>query len=250
MSRKLSVAIVALLISLMLLLLAVYYGKFSMFGYIVKYLPLVLDGLILTIEVTLFGIFGGLALGTLLAIGDMYGGKAISTAIRLYVEFFRGSPIIIQLFIFLYVIPTLFHILIEPITVGFAVFALNSAAYQKGYVKGAMEAVFEDQMTAGLSVGMSKPQIILYVILPQALRIVIPAWSNEFCSLTKSTAAVLVIGLRDLTAVGMTIVGQTWRILETYVFIAVLYFVWITAVTKIADVVYERKKIPGIEISV
>jgi len=250
MSRKLSVAIVALLISLMLLLLAVYYGKFSMFGYIVKYLPLVLDGLILTIEVTLFGIFGGLALGTLLAIGDMYGGKAISTAIRLYVEFFRGSPIIIQLFIFLYVIPTLFHILIEPLTVGFAVFALNSAAYQKGYVKGAMEAVFEDQMTAGLSVGMSKPQIILYVILPQALRIVIPAWSNEFCSLTKSTAAVLVIGLRDLTAVGMTIVGQTWRILETYVFIAVLYFVWITAVTKIADVVYERKKIPGIEISV
>jgi len=250
MSRKLTVAIVALLISLMLLLLAVYYGKFSMFGYIVKYLPLVLDGLILTIEVTLFGIFGGLALGTLLAIGDMYGGKAISTAIRLYVEFFRGSPIIIQLFIFLYVIPTLFHILIEPLTVGFAVFALNSAAYQKGYVKGAMEAVFEDQMTAGLSVGMSKPQIILYVILPQALRIVIPAWSNEFCSLTKSTAAVLVIGLRDLTAVGMTIVGQTWRILETYVFIAVLYFVWITAVTKIADVVYERKKIPGIEISV
>ncbi|MCJ7767500.1 amino acid ABC transporter permease [Candidatus Bathyarchaeota archaeon] len=250
MSRKLTVAIVALLISLMLLLLAVYYGKFSMFGYIVKYLPLVLDGLILTIEVTLFGIFGGLALGTLLAIGDMYGGKAISTAIRLYVEFFRGSPIIIQLFMFLYVIPTLFHILIEPITVGFAVFALNSAAYQKGYVKGAMEAVFEDQMTAGLSVGMSKPQIILYVILPQALRIVIPAWSNEFCSLTKSTAAVLVIGLRDLTAVGMTIVGQTWRILETYVFIAVLYFVWITAVTKIADVVYERKKIPGIEISV
>jgi polar amino acid transport system permease protein len=250
MSRKLSVAIVALLIGLMLLLLAVYYGKFSMFGYIVEYLPLVLDGLILTIEVTLFGIFGGLALGTLLAIGDMYGGKAISTAIRLYVEFFRGSPIIIQLFIFLYVIPTLFHILIEPITVGFAVFALNSAAYQKGYVKGAMEAVFEDQMTAGLSVGMSKPQIILYVILPQALRIVIPAWSNEFCSLTKSTAAVLVIGLRDLTAVGMTIVGQTWRILETYVFIAVLYFVWITAVTKIADVVYERKKIPGIEISV
>jgi polar amino acid transport system permease protein len=133
--------------------------------------------------------------------------------------------------------------------VGFAVFALNSAAYQKGYVKGAMDAVFEDQMTAGLSVGMSKPQTIFYVILPQALRIVIPAWSNEFCSLTKSTAALLVIGVRDLTAVGKTIVGQTYRTLETYVFIAVLYFIWITAVTKIADVVYEKKKSPGIEIS-
>lgn len=217
--------------------------------YLVKYLPLVLEGLVITLEITVFGIFAGLALGIILAIGDSHGGRALSALIRVYVEFFRGSPIIIQLFIFLYVIPTLLNIRIDPVTVGFAVFALNSAAYQKGYVKGAMDAVFEDQMTAGLSVGMSKPQTIFYVILPQALRIVIPAWSNEFCSLTKSTAALLVIGVRDLTAVGKTIVGQTYRTLETYVFIAVLYFIWITAVTKIADVVYEKKKIPGIEIS-
>jgi polar amino acid transport system permease protein len=200
--------------------------------------------------VTLVGIFGGLALGILLAIGDSYGGKVISTLIRFYVEFFRGSPIIIQLFIFLFVIPTLLNFRIDPLMVGFAVFALNSAAYQKGYIKGAMDTVFEDQMTAGLSIGMSKPKTIYYVILPQALRIVIPAWSNEFCSLTKSTAALLVIGIRDLTAAAMTVVGQTYRVLETYLFIALLYLIWITAFTKIADTVYEKKKIPGIEISV
>lgn len=200
--------------------------------------------------VTLVGIFGGLALGILLAIGDSYGGKVISTLIRFYVEFFRGSPIIIQLFIFLFVIPTLLNFRIDPLMVGFTVFALNSAAYQKGYIKGAMDTVFEDQMTAGLSIGMSKPKTIYYVILPQALRIVIPAWSNEFCSLTKSTAALLVIGIRDLTAAAMTVVGQTYRVLETYLFIALLYLVWITAFTKIADTVYEKKKIPWIEISV
>jgi len=199
--------------------------------------------------VTLVGIFGGLALGILLAIGDSYGGKVISTLIRFYVEFFRGSPIIIQLFIFLFVIPTLLNFRIDPLMVGFAVFALNSAAYQKGYIKGAMDTVFEDQMTAGLSIGMSKPKTIYYVILPQALRIVIPAWSNEFCSLTKSTAALLVIGIRDLTAAAMTVVGQTYRVLETYLFIALLYLIWITAFTKIADTIYEKKKIPGIEIS-
>lgn len=199
--------------------------------------------------VTLVGIFGGLALGILLAIGDSYGGKIISTLIRFYVEFFRGSPIIIQLFIFLFVIPTLLNFRIDPLMVGFTVFALNSAAYQKGYIKGAMDTVFEDQMTAGLSIGMSKPKTIYYVILPQALRIVIPAWSNEFCSLTKSTAALLVIGIRDLTAAAMTVVGQTYRVLETYLFIALLYLIWITAFTKIADTVYEKKKIPGIEIS-
>ena len=199
--------------------------------------------------VTLVGIFGGLALGILLAIGDSYGGKVISTLIRFYVEFFRGSPIIIQLFIFLFVVPTLLNFRIDPLMVGFTVFALNSAAYQKGYIKGAMDTVFEDQMTAGLSIGMSKPKTIYYVILPQALRIVIPAWSNEFCSLTKSTAALLVIGIRDLTAAAMTVVGQTYRVLETYLFIALLYLIWITAFTKIADTIYEKKKIPGIEIS-
>ena len=218
--------------------------------YLIEWLPLILDGLILTIEISVFGIFAGLGLGTILAIGDSYGGRIVSILIRGYVEFFRGSPIIIQLFIFLYVIPTLLNIRIDPLIVGFSVFALNSAAYQKGYVKGAMDAVFEDQMTAGLSVGMSKPQTILYVILPQALRIVIPAWSNEYCSLTKSTPALLVIGVRDLTAAASTIIGQTYRVLETYFFIAILYLVWITVVTKIMDIVYEKKKIPGIEISV
>jgi polar amino acid transport system permease protein len=218
--------------------------------FIVPYLRLVFDGLVTTIEVTLFGIFGGLLLGVILAIGDLYGRRPISWVIRVYVEFFRGSPIIVQLFIFFYVIPTLLNVRLDPMTIGFVVFALNSAAYQKGYIKGAMEAIFEDQMTAGFSIGMSKAQVIFYVILPQALRIVVPAWSNEFCSLTKSTAALLVIGVRDLTAAGSTIAGQTWRILETWLFIAAIYLIWITAVTKIADIVYEKKKIPGIEISV
>ena len=217
--------------------------------YLTGYLPLIFDGFILTVGVSLFGIFAGLALGIILALGDSYGGRIISTLIRVYVEFFRGSPIIIQLFVFLYVIPTLLNFRIDPLIVGFSVFALNSAAYQKGYIKGAMDAVFEDQMTAGLSIGMSKPQIIFYVILPQALRIVIPAWSNEYCSLTKSTPALLVIGVRDLTAAATTIIGQTYRVLETYVFIAMIYLAWITVITKIMDIVYEKKRIPGIEIS-
>jgi len=217
--------------------------------FLIEWLPLILSGLILTIEATLIGVFAGLLLGIILAIGDLYGGRVASMLIRGYVEFFRGSPILIQLFIFLYVVPELLNIRMDPLIVGFVVFALNSAGYQKGYVKGAMDAVFEDQMTAGLSIGMSKSQTIFYVILPQALRIVIPSWSNEFCSLTKSTAALLIIGVRDLTAAGSTISGQTFRYLETYAFIALLYLIWISTVTKIADIVYEKTKIPGIEIS-
>ena len=214
------------------------------------YVPLILNGFILTVMVTVFGIFVGLGMGILLAIGDIHGGKLVSAVIRVYVEFFRGSPLLVQLLIGMYTIPTVLHFRISAFAVGFAVFALNSAAYQKGYIKGAMETVSKDQMEAGLSIGMSRAQSIFYIILPQALRIVIPAWSNEFCSLTKSTAALSLIGIADLTQAGTTITGLTYVILPTWLGIAAIYLAWITGFTKLADIVYEKKKIPGLEISI
>ena len=128
-------------------------------------------------------------------------------------------------------------------------FALNSAAYQKGYIKGAMEAVYEDQMTAALSLGLSKAQAIRFVVLPQALRTVIPAWSNEFCSLAKSTAALLVIGAPELTSALKTIASWTWRVLEIYAFGALIYLLWISIMMKALDMLYNKVKIPGIEIT-
>ena len=81
------------------------------------------------------------------------------------------------------------------------------------------------------------------------MRIMIPAWSNEFCSLTKSTAALGIMGFLDLKGAGKTIDSQTYRLLETWLFIAIIYLIWITVFTKIAEIVYEKKKIPGIETS-
>jgi len=210
---------------------------------------MILDGLLLTVQVTFFGVLLGLALGILLAIGDLYGGKIASTIIKFYVEFFRGSPLVVQLFVFYYSIPNMLNTLIDKFLVGFVVFALNSAAYQKGYIKGAMESVYEDQMTAALSLGLSKAQAIRHVVLPQALRIVIPAWSNEFCSLAKSTSALLVIGVPELTSALKTIASWTWRVLETYALGALIYLLWISAVMKLVDILYNRVRIPGIEIT-
>jgi His/Glu/Gln/Arg/opine family amino acid ABC transporter permease subunit len=126
-----------------------------MFEFLGEYLPDIANGLALTLEITIFGVFVGLVLGILLALGEIYGGKVASILIRIYVEFFRGSPLIIQLLIAQYTIPTLLSIRISPYVTAFAIFALNSAAYQKGYMKGALETVSNDQMQAGLSVGMS-----------------------------------------------------------------------------------------------
>jgi len=218
--------------------------------FITEYFPLIIEGFLVTVQVTFFGAIMGLVLGTLLAIGDLYGGKIISTIIKFYVEFFRGSALVAQLFIFYFSIPTMLKIIPIPFITGLIVFALNSAAYQKGYIKGAMESVYEDQMTAALSLGLSKAQAIRYVVLPQAMRIVIPPWGNEFCSLAKSSAALLTIGVRDLTSAGKSIASWTWRVLEVYPFIALIYLLWISVVMKFLDILYNKVKIPGIEITV
>ncbi|MCW4003875.1 MAG: amino acid ABC transporter permease [Candidatus Bathyarchaeota archaeon] len=209
----------------------------------------IIQGLTLTIEITLFGVALGLILGTLLAIGDIYGGKLIRGAIAVYVEFFRGSPLFVQLFIAVYTVPAILNVQIDHYLLAFLVFGLNSAGYQKGYIKGAMQTIFDDQMAAGMSVGMSRFQTLRHVILPQAYRIVIPSWTNEFCSLTKSTAVLSYVGLMDIVGAGRTIIFQTMQVLPVWILIGLIYLVWITGFSKVMDIVYEKKRIPGVELA-
>jgi polar amino acid transport system permease protein len=208
----------------------------------------IVQGLILTVEITVFGILLGLGLGTMLAIGDIYGKKPVKAAIAIYVEFFRGSPLFVQLFLAVYTVPAILNIQIDHAFLAFLVFGLNSAGYQKGYMKGAMETILGDQMQAGLSVGMSKIQTLRHVILPQAYRIVIPSWTNEFCSLTKSTATLSFLGFLDLVGAGRSILINNMQILPVWIVIGIIYFVWITVFSKVMDVIYEKKKIPGVEL--
>jgi polar amino acid transport system permease protein len=209
----------------------------------------ILQGLILTIEITLFGVLMGLGLGTLLAIGDIYGKKPIKAIIAVYVEIFRGSPLFVQLFLAVYTVPAILNIQVDHAVLAFLVFGLNSAGYQKGYMKGAMETILGDQMQAGQSVGMSRTQTLRHVILPQAYRIVIPSWTNEFCSLTKSTSTLAFAGFMDLVGAGRAILINNMQILQVWIIVAIIYFIWITSVSKIMDIIYERKKIPGVELA-
>jgi polar amino acid transport system permease protein len=220
-----------------------------MFDWLVdpKYYTWILQGLTLTVEITLFGVLLGLVIGTLLAIGDIYGGKFVRGAIAVYVEFFRGSPLFVQLFLAVYTVPAILNVQIDHYLLAFLVFGLNSAAYQKGYMKGATQTILDDQMVAGLSTGMSRAQTLRYVILPQAYRIVIPSWTNEFCSLTKSTATVAFVGLFDLVSAGMSIRMWTYKILPVWLVIGAIYLIWITGFSKLMDIIYEKKKIPGVE---
>jgi His/Glu/Gln/Arg/opine family amino acid ABC transporter permease subunit len=213
-----------------------------------RYWNLIVQGLSVTVEITLFGVFLGLALGTLLAIGDIYGGKAVKGFIVVYVEFFRGSPLFVQVFLAVYAVPALLNIQIDHTLLAFLVFGLNSAGYQKGYMKGSMQTILDDQMAAGMSVGMSKWQTLRHVILPQAYRIVIPSWTNEFCSLTKSSSVLAYVGISDLVSAGQAIAMRTYEILPAWLVIGLIYLAWITAFAKMMDIIYDKKKIPGVEL--
>jgi polar amino acid transport system permease protein len=210
----------------------------------------IVQGFLLTVEITMFGVLLGLGLGTLLAIGDIYGNKPVKAAIAVYVEFFRGSPLFVQLFLAVYTVPAILSMRIDHAVLAFLVFGLNSAGYQKGYMKGAMETILSDQMQAGLSVGMSKIQTLRHVIMPQAYRIVIPSWTNEFCSLTKSTATLAFVGFLDLVGAGRSILINNMQIIPVWLVIGAIYLVWITGFSKLMDIIYEKKKIPGIELMV
>lgn len=209
----------------------------------------ILQGLLLTIEITMFGVLFGLGLGTLLAVGDIYGKKPLKGVIAVYVEIFRGSPLFVQLFIAVYTIPALLNLQIDHLFLAFLVFGLNSAGYQKGYMKGSIETIMGDQMQAGQSVGMSKAQTLRHVILPQAYRIVIPSWTNEFCSLTKSTSTLAFVGIMELVGAGRSILINNMQILQVWIVVGLIYLVWITSFSKIMDIIYEKKKIPGIELA-
>ncbi|HDI73667.1 MAG TPA: amino acid ABC transporter permease [Candidatus Korarchaeota archaeon] len=218
--------------------------------FILEYWQFIVEGFETTVIMTFLGLAGGFVLGIASALGDVYGGKLLRILINGYVEFFRGSPLIVQLLFFYFSIPAITGLNWDAFTAGAVTLMLNSGAYQKGYFKGAIEAVFKDQLMAAKSLGMTFRQTLRHIVLPQALRIVIPPWTNEYVSLGLSTSALIVLGIRELTNISKSIAAQTFRPLEVYLFTSVIYFIWITVSLKVLDWIYNRVKIPGLEVNI
>jgi polar amino acid transport system permease protein len=217
---------------------------------LLDYIDFIVQSFVTTLIMTFLGLSGGLVLGILSALGDVYGNRFIRIIIGAYVEFFRGSPLIVQLLLFYFSFPVLTGIKWDSFTAGAVTLMLNSGAYQKGYFKGAIEAVSKDQLLAARSLGMTSGQILRHIVLPQAFRIVIPSWTNEYVSLGLSTSALTVIGLRELTTISKSIAAQTFEPLEVYSLTGLIYLTWISISIKILNYIYSRVKIPGLEISV
>lgn len=211
-----------------------------------KAYPQLMRGLGITLFLTFISIILGTILGVLLALGKIYGGKYLSRSVTLYIGLIRGTPLMAQLFILYYGLPSI-GISLSPLLAAAIGFTLNSGAYQAEYLRGSIESINSNQIRAALSIGMTKWQGIGYVILPQALRRVIPSWSNEFIYLLKYTSLAYIIGATEIMTAAKIIASRNYRFFEIYLIVAFIYLIIVLFFTKILSIVEKKVKIPGFE---
>ena len=195
-------------------------------------LPAMLDGALITLELTAVGLGMGLILGLLAGMGRVYGSGPLRWLSVAYIELFRGTPLLVQLFLIYYGLPGL-GITFSRLDAAFLALGLNSGAYQAEYLRGALLAVGQGQMLAGRAIGLTRWQAIRHVILPQALRLVIPSWSNEPVALLKSTAIAFLVAVPELMARAKSVAAQTYDPIGAYLAAAVIYLVIVFALDRL-----------------
>jgi polar amino acid transport system permease protein len=225
------------------------------------------SGFIVTMWLYMWALLIGFFLGLMFALLRQYGGLIFSTISTGYIEIIRGTPLLAQLLLLYYLplslnipigswkLETTFSFLGKDITIillnfrtliAIIALGLNSSAYQAEYLRGAIISVRDEQLIAAQSLGMSRLNGIRHIVLPQALRRAIPAWSNEAAYLPKYTVAVYFIGVLELFAQAYVLTFVNYAVVITYLFVAIIFLITITLISKALDILHKRTAIPGV----
>jgi polar amino acid transport system permease protein len=216
------------------------------FAFFTRSLPDLLEGAGVTLLLTAEGLIAGFVLGLLAAYARVYGSKFWRGLAVGYIELFRGTPLLMQLFIIYYGLPGLGITFSRELS-AFLALGFNSGAYQAEYLRGSILAIGDGQMMAGRAIGMSRFKVIWNIILPQALRLAIPAWSNEPVSLLKSTAVVFLIAVPELMAKAKSIASRTYDPIGTYLAVAVVYLAMVYVLDAGLRWLERKSRIPGFD---
>jgi len=209
-------------------------------------LPPLLEGTVVTLKLIVASIPLGLILGILIAVGRVYGNRFISSFCTIYTLFFRGTPLLVQLFLLYYGLPSI-GIFFSPFTAAVLGFILCSGAYHSEYIRGAIQSIKTGQMMAAEALGMSKVQAILYIILPQSLRRAIPGCSNEIIYLVKYSSLAFMVTLIELTGAGKIVATRYFKYTEVFLVVGIIYLLMVSVITKFLNMLEKRLKIPGLE---
>lgn len=195
--------------------------------------PQLLEGALITVEITSISLLLGCFLGLLVGIGRLNPARRFIYGVcTAYVAAIRGTPLLVQLFILFFGLPH-FGLLLPAFLCGVLGLGVYSGAYVSEIVRGAIQSIDKGQMEAARSIGLSSSQAMLEVILPQAVLRMIPPLGNEFIALIKNSALVSLLTIHDLMHEGQKIISISYRSLEVYLAIALIYFV-LTGITTLA----------------
>jgi polar amino acid transport system permease protein len=189
----------------------------------IDFLPSLLQGAMVTIAVSLLAFSLALVFGLLLGIARISRLAPLRAVVACYIQFIRGTPLLLQLFFIYYVLPY-GGIVLTPFVSGALGLTLNYAAYMAEVFRAGIQAIPKGQTEAGQSVGMSRRLLMQRIILPQAFRIIVPSLGNFFVSIFKDSALVSVITMRDLMFSGQLLASATYKHFEIFAEVAVIYF--------------------------
>lgn len=196
----------------------------------------VIEGLQNTIMIAVLGLIIGIIIGTLIATVRVIPKykklpKVLNGICSVYVGFFRGTPMVVQLLVFYYVLMPLIGLKLPSVTVATWVFGLNSGAYISEIMRGGIQSVDVGQMEGGRSVGLSYSTTMLKIIIPQAVKNIMPTMGNEFITLIKETSVVSFIGATDLYVAFNNIGSNSYEFMVPYLVMALIYIVLVLIIT-------------------
>jgi len=211
---------------------------------LIEFYPHLLAGLAVTMEMIVCAVPLGLLIGIVIAVSRAYGGPLLSPAAYIYQIIFRGTPLLLQLFIIYYGLPRI-GILFSPLTAAIIGFALCSGAYHSEYLRGALMSIPLGQMEAARALGMGKLQTINSIMLPQMLRRAIPGCTNEITYLIKYSSLAYLVTVIDLTGQGRLIAYATFCFFDAFLIVGLIYLGLVTIANHLLQYVERKVRIPG-----
>ena len=205
---------------------------------IIKYWPLFLEGATTTVLLSFFSVIVGVGCGTLMALARLSSNKFLSKAAKVYIDIIRGTPLLVQLYLVYFGLATVFDL--NDFVSGVIAVSVNTTAYIAEIIRSGIQSVNKGQMEAARSMGMPKRMAMRQIILPQAMKNILPAIGNEFATLIKETSIVSLIGIHDLMYSSDTVRGATFTVFIPLLMTAFLYFVMTTTIAFFMDKL-ERK---------
>ncbi|AST05961.1 amino acid ABC transporter permease [Anoxybacillus flavithermus] len=203
------------------------------FNIIVEYAPFFLKGVLWTIGLSLIGILFGTILGLAIGLGKMIQNRLVRLPFDWYVHFFRGTPLFVQILLIHFGVMPMFTAQPNPLVSGAISLSLNAAAYIAEIFRAGIQSIDRGQMEAARSLGMTHVQAMRYIILPQAIKRMIPPLGNEFVVLIKDSSLAAIIAAPELMYWGRAMQGQYYRVWEPYLTVALIYLVLTLSLSKL-----------------